>query len=144
MFKKFSITIVLMITLSLIPCGQSSEGKLIVKVEGFDNNDGDVKVALFNSFESFTGKAPLCRSTVSMIENEKSLIEFDSLAFGEYAIRLFHDENVNDTLDTNFIGLPSEDYGFSNNPSTMFGYPSYEDVKFIFEKDNQQIVIEVD
>ena len=30
---------------------------------------------------------------------------------GEYAISLFHDENENKELDTNFIGIPKEAFG---------------------------------
>ena len=30
-----------------------------------------------------------------------------------------HDENGNDKLDSNFMGMPTEGYGFSNNPRVM-------------------------
>lgn len=34
---------------------------------------------------------------------------------GTYAIKLHIDENENGKLDTNFIGIPKEQYGISNN-----------------------------
>ena len=37
---------------------------------------------------------------------------------GIYAIKLHIDENENGRLDTNFIGIPKEQYGISNN--TLF------------------------
>ena len=37
---------------------------------------------------------------------------------GTYAIKLHIDENENGRLDTNFIGIPKEQYGISNN--TLF------------------------
>jgi uncharacterized protein (DUF2141 family) len=49
---------------------------------------------------------------------------------GEYAISIIHDKNRNGRLDTNFIGIPKEPFGFSNNPKIKFGPPSFSDAKF--------------
>ncbi|MFO8029087.1 MAG: DUF2141 domain-containing protein [Cyclonatronaceae bacterium] len=57
-------------------------------------------------------------------------VRFDSLTSGPKAVRLFHDENGNADLDTNFLGIPTEGYGFSNNPRSRFGAPSLEDQLF--------------
>ena len=45
-------------------------------------------------------------------------------------MKLFHDENENGELDTGFLGIPKEDYAFSNNASGVFGPPSYDKAKF--------------
>lgn len=124
--------------------GQNGEGKLIVKIIGFGSDKGDVIIALFNSKETYSGKELPFKGSLSLIKNKESKIEYDSLSFGIYAIRAFQNENMNDKLDTNFFGLPSEDYGFTNNPSTSFGYSFYEKTTFNFNKNNQIIVIEVD
>lgn len=57
-------------------------------------------------------------------------VRFDSLTPGPRAVRLFHDENSNGTLDTNFFGIPTEGYGFSNNPRNRFGEPAFEERLF--------------
>ena len=44
---------------------------------------------------------------------------------GTYAIAIYHDENNNHHFDRNFLGLPSEGYGFSNDAPTLFGPPSF-------------------
>ena len=46
---------------------------------------------------------------------------------GQYAANAFHDENDNGELDTNLIGIPTEGYGFTNDPRTTFGPPDFED-----------------
>jgi uncharacterized protein (DUF2141 family) len=46
------------------------------------------------------------------------VLKFD-LPAGEYAVQVLHDENDNGKLDTNFMGMPTEGYGFSNNPQVM-------------------------
>ena len=49
---------------------------------------------------------------------------------GDYAIAIYHDENGNKKFDRNFIGIPTEGYGFSNNPGFRFGKPDLEEVLF--------------
>lgn len=44
-----------------------------------------------------------------------------------FAIGAHHDRNVNEKLDKNALGMPTEPYGFSNNPKRGFGPPSYEE-----------------
>lgn len=48
---------------------------------------------------------------------------------GVYAIALYHDENANQRFDRSGIGLPAEGYGFSNNPGTLAGLPSFRSVR---------------
>ncbi len=48
---------------------------------------------------------------------------------GVYAIALYHDENANQKFDRNGIGLPAEGYGFTNNPPTLVGLPSFRSVR---------------
>ena len=41
------------------------------------------------------------------------------LAPGQYAVIVMHDENDNGKFDMNFMGIPAEGYGYSNNPRVM-------------------------
>lgn len=45
---------------------------------------------------------------------------------GRYAVNAFHDENDNGDLDTNLVGIPSEGYGFANDPDSSFGPPDFD------------------
>ena len=44
-----------------------------------------------------------------------------------------HDENRNGKLDTNFLGIPKEGVGASNNPKSRFGPPSFEESMFVLD-----------
>ncbi|MBW8753440.1 MAG: DUF2141 domain-containing protein [Sphingomonadales bacterium] len=48
---------------------------------------------------------------------------------GVYALALYHDENANQKFDRTGIGFPAEGYGFSNNPLTLAGLPSFRSVR---------------
>jgi uncharacterized protein (DUF2141 family) len=126
-------------TLSFSSDGTKKKGKLIIKFNGMSSNNGNVKIALCNSDENYKNhKSPFIGKTIP-IDNNIAIIEIDDLPFGEYAIKAFHDEDANDDLNTNILGIPIEDYGFSNNASGLFGLPSWEDAKFTFS-DNSKIV----
>ena len=55
-------------------------------------------------------------------------VTFEGLKPGRYAVAAFHDENGNGKVDFNFLGLPSEGYGFSR--TTPLGKPSFDDTAF--------------
>jgi uncharacterized protein (DUF2141 family) len=52
------------------------------------------------------------------------------LPAGEYALSIFQDVNDDGKLARNFIGLPKEPAGLSNNLRPRFGPPKYKDAKF--------------
>lgn len=60
------------------------------------------------------------------------LCVFNKIHPGTYGLSAFHDQNSNGKLDTNFLGMPVEDYCASNNARGVLGPPSFEDAKFTF------------
>jgi uncharacterized protein (DUF2141 family) len=49
---------------------------------------------------------------------------------GGYAVAVFHDENGDGKFNRNFLGIPTEGFGLSNNPPIHLGTPSFESVRF--------------
>ena len=76
------------------------------------------------------------------IKNKKTVVIFKNLPKGVYAISSFHDINDNKKMDTNFIGIPKEPIGMSNNAKGFMGPPKYKDSKFNLET-NKTISIKV-
>ena len=145
----FSLTLLLIsvITMNTIifsqekqPTGQS--GDMIVRITGFNSNDGEVRVALNNSNENYQSSTPFDR-TAEKIVDHKVEFTFKDIPFGEYAIKCYHDENLNGKMDRNSMGIPVEAYGFSNNAVGNFGPAKYEDAKFTFNKDKQVVEIKL-
>jgi len=119
------------------------KAKLVVKCIGLKSNKGSVKMALCNSIKNYEDQEnPFIGKTLS-IKNKIAEIEIDDIPYGDYAIKSFHDENDNNDLDTNFLGLPVEDYGFSNNARGTFGPPSWKEAKFKVQKDYILVEIEL-
>jgi len=118
-------------------------GKLTVIITGFTNETGNCRFALDNSKFVYEREDTVWIGKVLPIVNKQVIVVIDSLQYGEYAVRVFHDENKNEIIDTNFLGIPTEDYGYSNNVSSWFGPPSWDRAKFIFDKIEMTIEIEV-
>jgi uncharacterized protein (DUF2141 family) len=68
---------------------------------------------------------------------------FTVAAPGYYAVALFHDENDNHHFDTNSLGIPTEGYGFSNNPTLYFGPPDLSRVRFSVHSGDNPIAIQM-
>jgi uncharacterized protein (DUF2141 family) len=117
-------------------------GTLKIVVSGLKNNAGDVKIGLFNSVESYQGKTEKFRGNVLQIENRRAEWLVENIPFGEYAIKLFHDEDKDDKIDRNFLGMPKESIGFSNNAKIgLGGPPGFNKAKFLFNSKEMTIVI---
>jgi uncharacterized protein (DUF2141 family) len=87
----------------------------------------------------FDEKEKILSQEQSTVKNNKCLISFTSLNPGKYAVRYYHDENMNGKMETNLVGKPTEGYGFSNNVIGKFGPPPFE--KWLFEIDNDKKIV---
>ncbi len=144
--KNFTILILFsfMVMAAAIPNVHSSENpsetsSVLITILGFENSSGVAKVAIFNSKENWEVKNHYQGHNVKIIDNRavKNLV----LRLGEYAIKVFHDENGNDELDTRMFGIPKERYGFSNNAKGSFGPPEYKDAVFVLDSPQKEITI---
>tara|TARA_R110002124_G_scaffold286776_2_gene468667 strand:+ start:9218 stop:9673 length:456 start_codon:yes stop_codon:yes gene_type:complete len=104
----------------------STSFKLII--QGIDRIEGEIRIAVFDSKEKYT-KEPI-HAVVIPVDSTTVIWEQESLPFGEYAIAVYHDKNKNGKIDTNILGIPKEDYGFSNDARGRFGPASWGDSKF--------------
>lgn len=112
---------------------------LKVNITDINEDKGHILIGLYASEKAYkTGKASF-HSKVKATKGEEFTV-FENLPNGEYAIKIFHDENDNNKLDFNIMGIPKESYGFSNNVG-MFGAPKYKEAKFTV---NESTVIEID
>ena len=115
---------------------------LTLVVEGLKDDEGEVKVALADSEEDYKGDEPF-RGAAIAIRERRAQHTFPDVPFGDYAIKLFHDRNSNDRLDTNFLGIPKESYAFSNNARGRFGPPSFDKARFAIDSRVDTLVIRI-
>lgn len=121
------------------------KGDLKMIVTGLDSDEGQIKFDLDNAADTFKPKEhgkPAFTKGRSPIKDKRVEYIFKDIPCGEYAVKLYHDANMNQTLDKNFIKVPKEQYGFSNCKGCMLP-PSWEKAKFLFDKEHTTITIEL-
>jgi uncharacterized protein (DUF2141 family) len=103
-------------------------------------------LAVFNTADGFPNDNKKIYISKKLPINDAKLFKFTIPLpkNGTYAIAVVHDENKNEKLDTNFFGVPTEGYGFSNNKTGVFGAPSFKDCAFsISNADTHQLEIQI-
>ena len=106
----------------------ASAAELTVQIDDVKSSKGQLTVAVYHSADSFL-KKPLT-SVRTQASNEGKTLVVKDLPAGEYAIVVLHDVNQNGKMDKNFLGIPTEDYAFSNNAKGKMGPPSFDAAKF--------------
>lgn len=99
---------------------------LVVRVEGLGSDRGTVHYAVYDSPAHFPTYAGRVARGEAAPQGGAAVIRVTGLAPGTYAVAVFHDENGNGAFDRGFLGIPLEDYGFSNDARGFFGAPSFE------------------
>jgi uncharacterized protein (DUF2141 family) len=122
----------------LLSLSNTSFAQLEVIVKGIKNDKGNIRVGLFKDKESFLKKAAYGK-VVKAQKGDVSVIF--SVPEGLYAVSIIHDENENDELDSNFIGIPKEGFGFANDAMGNFGPPSFEKASITVETGKRTINI---
>lgn len=104
---------------------------LTVQFTNLRNTKGLVQAALLNGSQGFP-EDPKQRFAIgkTAISGNTATIVFANIPAGKYVVVAMHDENSNTKLDKNFLGIPKEGFGFSNNPRIIVGAPSYETCMF--------------
>lgn len=109
-----------------------SQTAVVANITNFRNNQGNCILCLFNNASSFKGEtgSPF-RCLTAQVVGKTAQTTFDNVPAGTYALFAFHDENLNQKMDKNFLGIPKEGYGASKNKLPFASAPSYEDNKFV-------------
>lgn len=113
---------------------------ITLKVKGMKNTKGIIRAFLFNSKSSYL-KEEILEETQSINSSKEVILNFKNMPKGTYSIFVYHDENNDNKMDENWLGIPTEDYGFSNNARGTMGPPDFEESKFEF--DGQSIVLSI-
>lgn len=111
--------------------------ELVIEVLGLDSQEGRARLALYRNAEGFNQPDKAWTKETLEIPVQGPLVwtvKLDAGALKEpqvrWAVSAHHDKNSNDKLDKSPLGIPTEPYGFSNNPKRGFGPPKFDNVSF--------------
>jgi uncharacterized protein (DUF2141 family) len=131
---------------SAVPCDMTdaNQMRLQITVSGMRAAKGNITITIYpdDPAHFLDGKYKLDRQQLPVTLPVTNAC-FSVAAPGYYAVALFHDENDNHHLDTNALGIPTEGYGFSNNPTLYFGPPDLSKVRFSVHPGDNPVAIQM-
>ena len=115
--------------------------QLTVTVTGL-REPGEIHLAIYDSAAVFEGERGdnggpqpgIITGSIEPAGPEDFTATFE-LPDGTYAVGVFHDVDGNEALSKNFLGIPEEPFGFSNNVRGRFGPPSFMEASFSLTRD---------
>ncbi len=99
-----------------------------VHVTSIKDQKGEVFAALYDK-AGWSGEHPLAAAHVAVTGPDVTL-HLAAPGPGRYGIKLFQSLDGKDKLATNFLGIPSEPYAFSNNATGHMGPPDFDGAAF--------------
>jgi len=115
---------------------------ITVEITNLLNTNGKVQIGLYDKAEFFSIVDKVYKGAVVDISSKRIKYQFKNIPNGTYAISIFHDENENNKVDKNFLGIPKEGYGPSNNIRPSFRGANFEEAKFTLDG-NKNIIIKM-
>jgi uncharacterized protein (DUF2141 family) len=117
---------------------------LLITVSGMRSAKGNITITIYpdEADHFLDGKFKLARQQLPIVLPVTSAC-FTVPAPGFYAVALFHDENDNRHFDTSSLGIPTEGYGFSNNPTLYLGPPGLSRVRFAVHAGDNPVAIQM-
>ncbi len=144
--NKFYVGIFLVSIIGNLVFSPNADGitnsNLAVTIKGLKNQKGQVCFSLFSSSRGFpSNKQRAVQAKCVKLGNNSAKLKIPALKAGTYAIAIFHDSNGDGTLNTNYLGIPKEGFGFSRNPRIITGPPKFADSAVFVVGSNTDIQI---
>src|ERR1700761_8059301 len=106
-----------------------ANGTLVVRIENVAP-EGMVRLGVYTKAAYPDDKAaPVASADVAAVGGE-TVVTLQNIPAGTYAIEVYQDLNSNGKMDSTFLGLPKEPYGFSRDARPRLSKPDFERVKF--------------
>ena len=115
--------------------GPSFADELRITLVGVPKSEGTIHIGVLGSEAAYKeDEAPI--TTIAEKAQAGAMSFVVSLPSGTYGVQAMHDLNDNGELDTGFMGMPKEPWGFSNNAKGRFGPPKWKDLVFTLDGDH--------
>ncbi|MFZ0630287.1 MAG: DUF2141 domain-containing protein [Acidobacteriaceae bacterium] len=99
---------------------------LRIHVTGFRNGKGKAGGIIFASPAGWPEDRSKAVASGGFDIHDRQVTEEFEMPPGRYGVAVIHDENENQKLDRNFLGIPKEGFGFANNPRVLLSAPSFQ------------------
>ena len=117
--------------------------KLTIKVVDLRNHKGQLIFGVFRSPDGFPIEEQKAVNWQIKPADADTVVFTAMLPPGKYAASVLHDENKNGKMDKNFLGVPQEGYGVTNNPKPRFRGATFDEARFTLPRDGVILTISI-
>ena len=115
--------------------------KLTVRIVDLRNHKGQVIFSVFDQPDGFPNVEKKAKNwQIKSIDADTVTFECE-LPPGAYASSVLHDENKNNQMDKNGVGIPTEGYGVTNNPKPKFRQATFKEATFTLPAEGATMTI---
>jgi uncharacterized protein (DUF2141 family) len=142
----FAILAATALAVKVEPVSAGYTGSLEVKFNSINSSKGQICLNLFNGHTGFPdgGKGSALKvAKCTAIVKGTAKFTFPNLPYGNYAISAIHDTNGDTRLNSNFLGIPTEGIGFSNNTVVVNAAPSFSESQFFLSGPKTEVSIKM-
>lgn len=126
-----NLLFICLLSLFTVSQPQSQTTSLTINIQGLESSEGKVLILLFNNSSGFPEDDQKAYKALELpITNKNASKLLEEIPAGTYAISVLHDEDLDGKMKKNRLGFPAESFGFSNDPSILFGAPSFKKSSF--------------
>jgi uncharacterized protein (DUF2141 family) len=128
---------------SMLTAASAQAARIIVTVTGLKGAVGGVYVGLYATPSKFLNGTQVDVMRKVRASTGPVTVVFDNLPPGTYAVGAYHDENNNDHMDTDFVGLPTEGYALSNGVRAVMSKPTFHQAAFNVGTEDKPVALHI-
>lgn len=144
MTRKLIIAICLSAAALLLDTPKTSAADLTIHIDNIKKSSGSILIGIYDSAENFLKPNGMVARMKLDANVEGVRYTFQDLPVGQYAVSVFHDEDGDNKLKTNFMGIPREPIGMSRDAKGNFGPPQFSDAVFELQEAGTGITVTLD
>jgi uncharacterized protein (DUF2141 family) len=137
-FRDITVRAALALGLVVLAAGLATSARaqepaaatLVIHVQDVSPKGGVLRLGLYDEARYPDDDATPIATADVKAELGENTITLHNVPVGSYAIETFQDVNGNGKMDTNWIGIPQEPFGFSHDAKPVLSKPGFAKVKF--------------
>lgn len=132
---KILLTFIISLFILQARAQTSETSTLKITVTNIKKVKGNIMIGVFNSQNGFLEKGSSIKNVSQKVTENSVVIILNNMKKGDYALAIYQDVNSDNKCNMNFLGVPVEPYGFSQNYKPVLSKPKFNDCKVDLKSD---------